>query len=367
MDALLNCADKSIWERSLSNEWGRLTKGNKYGTVETNTIGFIRKQDVPIGRDVTYATFVYTHKHLKVETHRVRITVGGDRLSCPEDTGSPTANMIETKFLINSTISDTKYNARFICADITNYFLATPMTRKEYMRVPLRYFPPDIITLYNLDEIVTRDGFIYIEIHKGMYGLKNAAILAYNNLKKNLLPFGYVPVEGTVGLWKHKRRRTKFCVCVDDFGIKSFSNDDRDHLLNALKAHYKIIIDLTGSNYCGMTFDWAYDKGYVDVSMPGYIRKALARLNHTCTKVPQLSPHTHVTFRYVAKGTQQLTPTGDTFPLLSLSDRRHIQSIVVTLLYYGRCLDYTILPALNDISREQARPTMNSIRKAERV
>ena len=191
--------------------------------------------------------------------------------------------------------------------------------------------------------------------------------MAYNNLKKNLLPFGYVPVEGTVGLWKHKRRWTKFCVYVDDFGIKSFSNNDRDHLLNVLKAHCKITIDLTGSNYCGMTFDWVYDKGYVDVSMPGYIRKALARLNHICTKVPQLSPHAHVPFRYVAKGTQQFTPTGDTSPLLSPSDRRHIQQIVGILLNYDRYLDYTILPALNDISREQARPTMNSIRKAERV
>ena len=304
MDALLKGTDKPIWERSLSNEWGRLAKGNKYGTVGTNTIGFIRKQDVPIGRDVTYTTFVCTHKPLKVETHRVRITVGGDRLSCPEGTSSPAANMIETKCLINSTISDAKYNARFICADITNYFLATPMPRKEYMRVPLRYFPPDIITLYNLDEIVTRDGFIYIEIHKGMYGLKNAAILAYNNLKKNLLPFEYVPFEETVGLWNHKKRRTKFCVCIDDFGIKSFSNNDRDHLLNTLKAHYKITVDLSGSNYCGMTFNWCYNEGYVDISMPQYIRKALARLNHTPTKVSQPSPHAHVPFRYVAKGTQ---------------------------------------------------------------
>ena len=213
--------------------------------------------------------------------------------------------MIETKCLINSTISDAKYNARFMCADITNYFLATPMTRKEYMRVYLRYFPADIIAFYSLNKIVTCYGFIYIEIHKGMYGLKKtAAILAYKFFLKNILPFGYVPVKGTVGLWKHKKRRTKFCVCVDDFDIKSLSNNDRDHLLNALKAHYKITVDLSGSNYCGMTFNWCYNEGYVDISMPQYIRKALARLNHTPTKVSQPSPHAHVPFRYVAKGTQ---------------------------------------------------------------
>ena len=231
------------------------------------------------------------------------------------------------------------------------------------MRVPIRYSPADIVEQYQLNKIGTRDGYIYVEIHKGVYGLKNAAILAYKNLKKNLLPFGYVPVEGTADLWRNLERRTKFCVCVDDFGIKYFSNNDTEHLLNALKTYYKIITDRTGSNYCGMTFDWQYDERYVDISMPQYIKKALVGLNHTTTKVPQFSPHAHVPFQYVAKGTQQLAPTCDTSSLFSPSERRHLQSIVGTLLYYGCCIDYTILPALNDIAREQARHTTQMMKK----
>jgi hypothetical protein len=199
IDNLLKSEDGPIWDRGLSNEWGRLANGNKRGIKGTNTIQFIHKHDVPHDRNVTYATFVCTHKPLKSETHRVRITVGGDRLSCLEDTGSPTANMLETKCLVNSTISHAKYNARFMSADITNYFLATPMNRSEYMKVPLRYFPSDIIVQYNLQELV-HNGYIYIKIVKRMYRLKNAAILAYNNLKKKLLPFGYKPVKETVGL-----------------------------------------------------------------------------------------------------------------------------------------------------------------------
>ena len=83
------------WHEAVGG-WGRLARGNKYGTVGTNTKDFIRKQEVPIGRDITYATFVCTHKPLKVETHHMRITVGGDQLSFLEDTGSLVANMIET-------------------------------------------------------------------------------------------------------------------------------------------------------------------------------------------------------------------------------------------------------------------------------
>ena len=130
MDALLEGDDGEIWKRSLSNEWGRLASGNRLGVTGTELIAFIHKAEVPRGRDVTYATFVCDINPLKKENYRVRITVGGDRLSCPDDTGSPAANMLETKLLVNSTISDSKYGSRFFSVDIVNYFLASPMARK---------------------------------------------------------------------------------------------------------------------------------------------------------------------------------------------------------------------------------------------
>ena len=70
-----------IWNKSLSNEWGRLAQGNDNGVRSTDTINFIHKNEVPPDRDVTYATFVLDHKPLKTEEHRVRITVGGNRLT----------------------------------------------------------------------------------------------------------------------------------------------------------------------------------------------------------------------------------------------------------------------------------------------
>ena len=73
-----------------------------------------------------------------------------------------------------------------------------------------------------------------------MYGLKQAAVLAYNQLKEKLLPKGYSLVKGTVGLWRHATRKTKFCLCVDDFGVKYYNKEDADHLLNSLRKNYKI-------------------------------------------------------------------------------------------------------------------------------
>ena len=60
------------------------------------------------------------------------------------------------------------------------------MLEAEYMRIQFKYFPTDIIESYGLNELKAEDGNVYIKIKKDMYGLKKAAILAYENLVSNL-------------------------------------------------------------------------------------------------------------------------------------------------------------------------------------
>ena len=111
------------------------------------------------------------------------------------------------------------------------------------MKLHIRNFPPDIVTQYKLQEKVTSDGYIFRKIKKGMYGLKRAAFLAYENLVTNFKKIGYEPIPHTVGMWKHQKREICFCLCVDDFRIKYFSHDDAQHLLDALTSSYNISID----------------------------------------------------------------------------------------------------------------------------
>ena len=111
-----------------------------------------------------------------------------------------------------------------------------------------------------------------------MYGLKQAAILAYKQLKQNLAHHGYHPIPHSVGMWKHKSRKTIFCLCVDDFGIQYHTQADADHLIHALRQYYKITIDWNGRNYCGLQLDWNYKDRHVDISMPGYIDNLLQKL-----------------------------------------------------------------------------------------
>jgi len=49
-------------------------------------------------------------------------------------------------------------------------YLETPLDRYEYMKMPIALFPDDIIAHYGLNEKVL-NGYVYMEIRKGMYGL----------------------------------------------------------------------------------------------------------------------------------------------------------------------------------------------------
>ena len=65
------------------------------------------------------------------------------------------------------------------------------MKNPEYMSIALKYFPPDILARYNILDLVHTNGHVYVKIQKGMYGLKQAAILAYEHLVRNLAHHGY--------------------------------------------------------------------------------------------------------------------------------------------------------------------------------
>ena len=47
-------------------------------------------------------------------------------------------------------------------------------------------FPQEIINQYNLKDLVAADGYVYMDIRKGVLGLNQAGRLASNQLTKNL-------------------------------------------------------------------------------------------------------------------------------------------------------------------------------------
>jgi hypothetical protein len=152
-----------------------------------------------------------------VEKERVRLTVGGDILDYTGDVATSTAYITTFKILINSTLSTE--DAEMTMVDIKTYYLETPLPIYHYMRLPLSIIPDDIIAKYNLQAIAV-SGWVYIEIRKGMYGLKQGSLLANQVLQQRLAHYGYYHVQHTPGLWLHKKRPIAFTLVMDDFAVK---------------------------------------------------------------------------------------------------------------------------------------------------
>ena len=210
---------RPVWEVAMCKEIGRLAQG--YGnTPGTNTIYFMEQKNIkniPKDQTVTYACIVVDYCPQKNDPNCVRITAGGNLITYPFELTTRIANLPTSKILWNSTISTD--NARYMCIDINNMYLATPMERHKYMEMPINIIPNSMIQQYNLLDKV-KNGYVYIEIVRGMYGLPQDGILANQLLRKRLEPHGYYEVKHTPGLWKHESLPIQFTLVVDNFGIK---------------------------------------------------------------------------------------------------------------------------------------------------
>eukprot|EP00804_Cyclotella_cryptica_P020425 CCRYP_014405-RA/>CCRYP_014405-RA protein AED:0.11 eAED:0.09 QI:0/-1/0/1/-1/1/1/0/940 len=181
---------RDTWQNAYGKELGRLAQGLPGIVKGTDTIAFIQRSHVPQDRwkDVTYGRIVANFRPEKEDPYRIRLTVGGNRINYPGDCGTPTADMITVKILLNSVIST--LNAKFMTIDIKDFYLNTPMARPEYMRLKLADIPAAIIDLYKLRDIA-QDGYVFVRIQKGMYGLPQAGIIAQQLLEQRLQANGY--------------------------------------------------------------------------------------------------------------------------------------------------------------------------------
>jgi hypothetical protein len=354
---------QEVWGNAFGKEVGRLAQGMP-GVVEgTDTIDFIHKHEVPADRfkDCTYSRIVASYRPEKEDPNRVRITVGGNRINYPGDVSTPTADLLTVKLLLNSVIS-TK-GAKFMTLDIKNFYLMTPLKRKEYVKMKIADFPDDVIEHYQLRDKESSDGFVYVAIKRGMYGLPQSGILAQELLEQRLEKHGYKQSQFTPGLWTHEWRPICFSLVVDDFGVKYVGKEHADHLVSVIKENYEVTEDWDGKRYLGLTFDWDYEDRKVHLSMPDYIPDALKRFKRERPNKLQLQPHPHVKPNYGAK-IQYAKAEGDE-ELVGKDEKLYIQQVCGTFLYYARAIDGTMLVALSAIASEQAAPTTATLEKVD--
>ena len=248
--------------------------------------------------------------------------------------------------------------------DIKDYYLNNILPRKEYLRIPIKAIPQEIIDLYNLAPLV-HNGYVYVEISKGMYGLPQAGRVAYDALLPRLKAAGYEPTRITPGLFRHKHNTVTFCLCVDDFGVKYIKKEDAIHLRDTLKKDYKITEDWEGTNYCGLDLDWNYEKGYVDIFMKDYVRKALQRFEHSPPARKQHAPSSWTPPQYGQP--QQMAPPEDTTAPLEKAQISRLQEVIGTFLFYARAVDNTMLVALGTLAAAQTKGTEMTMKECVRL
>ena len=182
--------------------------------------------------------------------------MGGDKLSYEGPVSTPTADLTKSKLHWNSVVStpDGKY---LIADDVNNFYLNNLMKKSEYLKIALKIIPQEIIDKYDLLNKQC-DGYIYVRIEKGIYGLMQAGIIAHESLKEHLKPYGYALANITQGLQRHTDRDINFTLVVDNFGIKYRHKKDADHLISELQTKYEVTQDWTGGLYCGMKLKWDY-------------------------------------------------------------------------------------------------------------
>jgi hypothetical protein len=165
-----------------------------------------------------------------------------------------TSDLTTFKIAINAVLSTP--NCRGCAIDLSDFYLMTRLDTPEYMRIHASLLSQLIIDYYKLDVIIAPDGYVYVRIDGGMYGLKKAGRIANEALVKRLATHSFIQCRHTPGLFRHKSRPLFFTLIVDDFFVGYSCQEDVNLLLSCLRLHYDAKVNWDASLYSGIHMKW---------------------------------------------------------------------------------------------------------------
>ncbi len=178
-------ATSEVWQTAFGKDFGGMAQGNnKTGQKGTDSIFVMTHNEIkliPRSQTITYARVVVNFHPQKDDPHQTRIIAGRNIINYPGKLSTKTANLTTSKLMWNSVLSTE--GAKYMCLDIKKFYLAAPLSRFEYMKMPMPLFPSWIIKQYNLTKHIL-NGFIYIKMRCAVWGLSQAGILANKLLHK---------------------------------------------------------------------------------------------------------------------------------------------------------------------------------------
>ena len=206
-----------------------------------------------------------------------------------------------------------------------------------------------------------------------MYGHPVAGKLSNALLKKTIESDGYYEDDLVPCLFHHKERDTKFTLIVDDIGAEVNSEDDITHLANSIGKIWKVKIDKTGSKFIGMNLNWEYDHlplPRMTADNPTAIPDALKRFKPGITLTGKNTPAIYNSKLYKPKNSKSKILNENNnlnLPTPVPDMKEYIQQLTGTFSHYARTIDYTMIPAVNTLSRSQAKPTTQTLLEADQL
>lgn len=130
-----------------------------------------------------------------------------------------------------------------------------------------------------------------------MFGVKQAGKIANRTLKARMGEDEYYECKHTPGLCQHSTRPIWFSLVIDNIFVSYINHDNAMHLVKSLEKHYELKTDWEAKIFCGVHLKWDYMNRICDISMPGYVKKALqcfTMRNRHDVKIPR-TPGSHRT------------------------------------------------------------------------
>ena len=254
------------------------------------TIFFITFDRVPKYRTGTYGHIVATIRPHKKETHRVRLTGGWNIIDYPGDASTPTEDHTTPKTPFNSVVSTP--NSRFMCDNVEDFYLNTPIERYKYMMLPIDIIPQEIIDQYDLTDsskMVTstrRSKKVCVTLTKHVHCER-----ATHRPSRQVGLQYYTPHARTL---LTKNQSYHLLISPWLFWRQICHPKHEQHIVSALEDLYRISTDWDGKIYCGLTLKWDYIRRTVDLSIPVYVEGALHKFQHDSLTNTQHAPHKYI-------------------------------------------------------------------------
>lgn len=333
--------DPKTWEEAMtsgeSRQWRQAAQQEINSLKETGAIQIIKRSLLPKGRSPMKCKWVFKKKFLadgSIDKYKARCTAKGftQRPGIDyQETFAPTPRPGTGRIML---VVAHQLNWHRCQGDVPTAFLNPDLNIDLFMEMPKGF---------------ERDGHIIL-LRKGLYGLKQAAALWYDDVKATLASLGLFPTISDVCLYANQSRDLFVVVHVDDFQILGPDIDKINDLMHALYKRYKLK-PVETNLFLGINIDYP-DKDTLKLTQGQYARTLLNRHGLSDCK-----PANRPLEQLLEPNASQCT----------LQTRTEYNSIVGGLQYLSNNTRPDIAFAVNHLARFLINPCMEHLQAARRV